>query len=270
MPDIAESRRFLLFLIKPSHYDDDGYVIQWRRSALPSNSLACLYGIARDAAGTGALGPDRDAEIFAIDETNTRVRAADIARQIAAAGGRGLVCFVGVQSNSVSARHGRRPPAARGRRAGLHRRLPRLGLPRDAAGDARFAERGARPRGLALRRGGRRALRDFSATPPRTAETDLQLSRRSPRPARRRTPFLPKEKVGRSIGMISTFDAGRGCPFQCSFCTIINVQGRKSRLRTADDSSESCAPITRKASASSSSPTTISPATAIGRPSSTA
>jgi len=34
---------------------------------------------------------------------------------------------------------------------------------------------------------------------------------------------------------IGSFDAGRGCPFQCSFCTIINVQGRKSRHRTADD-----------------------------------
>ena len=31
------------------------------------------------------------------------------------------------------------------------------------------------------------------------------------------------------------FDAGRGCPYQCSFCTIINVQGRKSRFRSADD-----------------------------------
>jgi len=33
----------------------------------------------------------------------------------------------------------------------------------------------------------------------------------------------------------TSFDAGRGCPFQCSFCTIINVQGRKSRHRSADD-----------------------------------
>jgi hypothetical protein len=33
----------------------------------------------------------------------------------------------------------------------------------------------------------------------------------------------------------ASFDAGRGCPFQCSFCTIINVHGRKSRFRTADD-----------------------------------
>ena len=34
--------------------------------------------------------------------------------------------------------------------------------------------------------------------------------------------------------MVSSIDlAGR--PYQCSFCTIINVQGRKSRHRTADD-----------------------------------
>ena len=47
MPDLATRRRFLLFLIKPSHYDDEGYVIQWWKSALPSNSLACLFGIAQ-------------------------------------------------------------------------------------------------------------------------------------------------------------------------------------------------------------------------------
>ena len=46
---------------------------------------------------------------------------------------------------------------------------------------------------------------------------------------------MPPERVGRTLGMISSFDAGRGCPFLCSFCTIINVQGRKSRYRTADD-----------------------------------
>src|SRR6185312_433473 len=30
-------------------------------------------------------------------------------------------------------------------------------------------------------------------------------------------------------------DLDRGCPYQCSFCTIINVQGRKSRRRSPDD-----------------------------------
>ena len=48
-------------------------------------------------------------------------------------------------------------------------------------------------------------------------------------------PILPKEIVGRIVGHHACFDAGRGCPFQCSFCTIINVQGRKSRYRSADD-----------------------------------
>ncbi|MGA8765191.1 MAG: radical SAM protein, partial [Candidatus Sulfotelmatobacter sp.] len=48
-------------------------------------------------------------------------------------------------------------------------------------------------------------------------------------------PILPATRVRRTGGKITTFDAGRGCPFLCSFCTIINVQGRKSRRRSADD-----------------------------------
>ena len=45
-------------------------------------------------------------------------------------------------------------------------------------------------------------------------------------------PFLPIDFIKRTIGNVTSFDAGRGCPFQCSFCTIINVQGRKSRYRS--------------------------------------
>jgi radical SAM superfamily enzyme YgiQ (UPF0313 family) len=48
-------------------------------------------------------------------------------------------------------------------------------------------------------------------------------------------PILSASLVKRTAGLVTSFDAGRGCPFQCSFCTIINVQGRKSRYRTADD-----------------------------------
>ena len=49
------------------------------------------------------------------------------------------------------------------------------------------------------------------------------------------TPFLPDRFVHKYDGSHASFDAGRGCPFQCSFCTIINVQGRISRYRTGDD-----------------------------------
>ena len=50
-------RTFHLVLIKPTHYDDDGYPIQWFRSAIPSNTLACLNGLAEDAAQRSVLVP---------------------------------------------------------------------------------------------------------------------------------------------------------------------------------------------------------------------
>ncbi|MGO9422995.1 B12-binding domain-containing radical SAM protein [Roseiarcus sp.] len=236
MPDIAERRRFLVFLIKPSHYDDDGYVIQWRRSALPSNSLACLYGIAKDAIESGALGDDVDAEIFAIDETNTRVRLEDIARQIAAAGGHGLVGFVGVQSNQFPrVMDVARPLRAAGVQVcigGFHVSGCLAMLP-----ETPDSLKEALDLGISLFAGeaeGRFAdvLRDAAAGTLRPIYNYLD---NLPNLDGATTPFLPKDKVGRSIGMISSFDAGRGCPFLCSFCTIINVQGRKSRYRTADD-----------------------------------
>lgn len=49
------------------------------------------------------------------------------------------------------------------------------------------------------------------------------------------TPFLSMESVSRTLSRRASFDLGRGCPFQCSFCTIINVQGRTSRFRSVED-----------------------------------
>ncbi len=98
-PAVAHQRRFQLVLIKPSHYDDDGYVIQWMRSGIPSNSLASLYALAADAAQRQVLGPDVAIDITAIDETNTRVRVKDIIALLKRHDGFGMVGLVGVQSN---------------------------------------------------------------------------------------------------------------------------------------------------------------------------
>ncbi len=95
----AGRRKFFLELIKPSHYDDDGYVIQWVKAWIPSNSLACLYGIARDLAARDLLGPDVEIVINPHDEVNTVVPVGRIIRRLKRNGGRGLVCLVGVQSN---------------------------------------------------------------------------------------------------------------------------------------------------------------------------
>ena len=53
-------REFRIVLIKPSHYDDDGYAIQWRRSTIPSDSLASMDGLLSGCAATNTLGPDAD------------------------------------------------------------------------------------------------------------------------------------------------------------------------------------------------------------------
>jgi len=73
LQSLPSRRRFQLILIKPSHYDDDGYVIRWWRAVTPSNSLAAVYGIAADSARREALGPGIAIDIEPIDETNTRV-----------------------------------------------------------------------------------------------------------------------------------------------------------------------------------------------------
>ena len=57
-PAIDASRRFQLVLIKPSHYDDDGYVIRWWRGMIPSNTLASVFSIAAECAERQVLGPD--------------------------------------------------------------------------------------------------------------------------------------------------------------------------------------------------------------------
>src|SRR3954451_2587067 len=98
-PNMAAKRRFQLVLIKPSHYDDDGYVIRWWRAMTPSNSLAAVYGIAADCAERQVLGADVDIDIEVIDETNTRVDLPALLSRFARSGGFGCVALVGVQSN---------------------------------------------------------------------------------------------------------------------------------------------------------------------------
>jgi radical SAM superfamily enzyme YgiQ (UPF0313 family) len=228
-------RTFRIVLIKPSHYDDEGYVIQWRLSTIPSNSLASVYGLLAACAEEKALGPDVDIEIEACDECNTVINAKAVARRIKAAGG-GFVGLVGVQSNQFP----RALDLAREFRAeglavvigGFHvsgciSMLPEL--PADL--------KEAQALGVILYAGegeGRMAdfIRDIDAG---RANPIYNYLDDMPGMEAAAIPVLPKEVVGRIVGHHACFDAGRGCPFQCSFCTIINVQGRKSRYRTADD-----------------------------------
>ena len=228
------AKRFPLLLIKPTHYDDDGYPIQWLRSAIPSNTLAVLNGLALDCQDRRVLGDDVNIEISLVDETNTRVRPDRIAREMA--NGNGLVALVGVQSNQYP----RAMDIARVLRksgvnvciGGFHvsgclSMLPELTPELKEAmalGISLFAGEAEGRFETVLRDafdGTLKPLYNYMADLPSLEGATL--------------PMLPVSRVGRTGGTLTSFDAGRGCPFQCSFCTIINVQGRKSRRRTADE-----------------------------------
>jgi len=233
---MAQKKRFCLILVKPSHYDDSGYVIQWYRSAIPSNSLAAVYGLADDCARRGVLGDDVELQIHALDETNTQIRPEKIAALIEAAD-MGMVMLVGVQSNQFPrALDIARPLRARGIQVGVGGFHVSGTISMLAGKDAGLDE--AKAMGLSLFAGeaeeGRldEVLRDAAAgslKPLYNFMDDLPSIEGAP------IPILVANRVMRTAGGVTSFDAGRGCPYQCSFCTIINVQGRKSRRRSPAD-----------------------------------
>ena len=79
---IRKRTQFFVEIIKPSHYDDDGYVIQWVRGFIPSNSLACLYALVHSTGERGVLGEDVDIVANAYDETNAVIPVQAIVRRI--------------------------------------------------------------------------------------------------------------------------------------------------------------------------------------------
>ena len=228
-------KRFSLVLIKPSHYDDDGYVIQWFRSAIPSNSLACLYGLALEAAENKVLGKDWEIEIHAFDETNTVIKTNKIISLVENADD-AMVMLVGVQSNqfprSLDIAKPLRERNIKVAVGGFHVSGTIAMLKdRDAhvqkaldLGVSLFAGEAEERLGQVLIDAANGKLQ-----PVYNFMDDL------PNIEGVATPLLPAERVHLTAGATTSFDAGRGCPFTCSFCTIINVQGRKSRRRSPED-----------------------------------
>lgn len=230
-------KQFHLVMIKPSHYDDDGYVIQWVRSAIPSNTLAALNGLALDCKSRNILGNDTELVLSTYDETNARVNPKKIIHTLPADPAHSLIALVGVQSNQFP----RAVDLARKfRDAGLQVAIGGfhasgcISMLKEIPADVREAIH----LGVSVFAGeaeeGRldEVLRDAascSLKPLYNFMSDLPDMSHQP------TPVLPAKHISRTAGSHSSFDLGRGCPFQCSFCTIINVQGRKSRFRTADD-----------------------------------
>ena len=229
-------QKFFVEVLKPSHYDDDGYVIQWVRAFVPSNSLACVLAQAEDAKQRQVLGTDVEIVVSAYDECHTVIPTKKIIERIRRGGGRGLVMLTGVQTNQFP------------RAVDLGREFRQAGI---AVAIGGFHVSGC--------------LSMLPETPPEVKEAqqlgitlfagEVEDNRLDllfddayhdrlqpiynylldlPDLEGQVTPFVPRE-IAKKYFNFTAFDVGRGCPFRCSFCTIINVQGRKSRHRSADD-----------------------------------
>jgi radical SAM superfamily enzyme YgiQ (UPF0313 family) len=196
----------------------------------------CLFA-RYDAAQRQVLGSDVAIDITAIDETNSRVRVKDIIAQLKRHDGFGMVGLVGAQSNQFP------------RTLDLARPFRQAGIPVVIGGfhvsgciamlpEMQADLKVALDMGCSLFAGeaeeGRidKVMQDAAhrtLAPVYDHMADLPALESTP------TPFLPPNNLVRTLNHFASFDAGRGCPFQCSFCTIINVQGRKSRRRSPDD-----------------------------------
>jgi len=228
-------KRLNLYLIKPSKYDDDGYLIRHWKGVLPSNTLACLYALTEDIRKRKAFGSELKWNIQAIDETVQKVDVSKIIRLSRRKDAKTLICLVGVQSNQFSRAE---DLALEFRSSGLdvmvggfHVSGVMATLPELTPELRRLKEAGVTLVGGEAEGRWESILRDalndelpliynFLHQPPLINESPI--------------PELPKNMIHRYAVRHATLDCGRGCPFQCSFCTVINVQGRAMRFRSVN------------------------------------
>src|ERR1017187_946066 len=88
-----------VYLIKPTQYDDDGYVVRHWRGVLPSNTLACIAGLTEDVVAQKRLGESLQVKIHLFDESVDRVPVKHICRSQRGDNTMTIVCLDCVQTN---------------------------------------------------------------------------------------------------------------------------------------------------------------------------
>jgi radical SAM superfamily enzyme YgiQ (UPF0313 family) len=233
---ITQPDKLNLYLIKPSKYDDDGYVIRYWKGVLPSNTLSCLYGLTLDVKSRGVLGEHLIWNIETIDETVQRVDISKIIRSSKQKKTKTIVCLVGVQSNQFPRAY---DLALDFRRAGLDVLIGGFHVSGILATLDKLS-----PELLELQQAGvtlvagevehhwELILRDVLNN---ASKPIYNFLKESPDLSNVPTPQVTPNLLNYyAVQHFATLDCGRGCPFQCSFCTVINVQGRQMRFRCVD------------------------------------
>jgi len=221
-----------IYLIRPSRYDDEGYVVRHWKGVIPSNTLSTLHGLNLHLDSTRALGATRIHSI-PVDEAVERIPLRRIFRQSRQAGTRVVVALCGVQTNQIV------------RATDLARRFGAQGISVMIGGfhvsGVNALVPGMSPEireliemGVHVVRGevddcwGKILQQLLAGSLPGWVD-HLQAQ---PDLAVQPLPVADPHTMARfAVRDQCTIDASRGCPFNCSFCTIINVQGRQMRAR---------------------------------------
>jgi radical SAM superfamily enzyme YgiQ (UPF0313 family) len=231
-------KKFHIVLIKPSKYDDEGYVIRFWKGVLPSNTLNVLHGLTEDIKTRGLFG-SLPIEVTTFDETAEKVPLTRIIRWGKEPGTKLLICLVGVQTNQFP----RAMDMAKAFRSegitvimgGFHT-SGTINMLSDQEPDIQELYRD----GICIVSGEVEGkwegiLADYlngQLKPLYSFAQDLQnLVDIEDAPLPRTSAKTMKHFAYPSF---ATADTSRGCPFACTFCTIINVQGRKMRERSPE------------------------------------
>ncbi len=246
LPEAQMYGTLRVVLIKPSKYDDDGYVVRFWRGVLPGNSLNVLHGLTEDVKRRRVFG-DIAIQVDTFDETTEKVPVKTIVRWSHQLGTKLVVCLVGVQTNQFP------------RALDLGRQFRAHGIDVIMGG---FHTSGTINMLGEQEPDIRELIRESIIVVSGEVEgywegilTDVLNGRLKPlysfaqdlknlvdiedAPPPVMSPKTMKHFASSSFGTVET---SRGCPFACTFCTIINVQGRTMRER----SPESIANLVRK------------------------
>jgi radical SAM superfamily enzyme YgiQ (UPF0313 family) len=236
IPTGRRIERVQIVLIKPSKYDDDGYVIRFWKGVLPSNTLNVLHGLTEDIIQRRVFG-ELPIDVITFDETAEKVPLKKIVRWSRELGTKLLVCLVGVQTNQFP----RALDMAKTLRAegltviigGFHT-SGTINMLGEQEPDIQELVRES----ICIVSGEvegkwEMILSDFlhdRLKPIYSFAQDLQnLVNIEAAPLPKTSPKTMRHFAFPTFG---TAETSRGCPFACSFCTIINVQGRKMRERS--------------------------------------
>jgi len=218
-------------LIRPTNYTDDGYPIKTRIGVIRSNTLTQIGTLVHDLVNEPFL-KGISLHVRKIDEAIEWVPVKEIVNRSKVSGVKSIVMLVGVQTNqfpraldiaSKFLPHG--IPVLIG---GFHvsGMLAMIGVTSDlnnamskgiilVAGEVEEGRLSAIVEDVL--KGRARPLYNFLNPTPDLLNVPM--------------PHITKDEFENFASRFTTIDTGRGCVFNCDFCTIINVQGRTMRYR---------------------------------------